>query len=103
MGWDWKAITLKKGKTRDRGKSLSFAFLCKVKIVHWVHSSVNAKQFCSRKNNFCALFFPHGMNQQSIDFGIHPTQVTSMNKIWWQEFLITNIENAHHWRSLSVQ
>ena len=48
-------------------------------------------------------FFPHGMNQQSIDFGIHPTQVTSMNKIWWQEFLITNIENAHHWRSLSVQ
>ena len=66
MGWDWKAITLKKGKTRDRGKSLSFAFLCKVKIVHWVHSSVNANKFCSRKNNFCALFFPYGMNQQSI-------------------------------------
>ena len=45
-------------KNKRLWKSLSFAFLCKVEIVHRLHPSVNTNQFCSRKNNFCALFFP---------------------------------------------
>ena len=63
LGWVESGVTMESDYIEERKnkrlwKSLSFAFLCKVEIVHRLHPSVNTNQFCSRKNNFCALFFP---------------------------------------------